>query len=529
MKENQDIEQLFQSHFEDFEVTPPDSVKRKIDTQISGNKNRIIWWISGLVFLFITGYFTAQFGLSKLKKSDKQLAKNEVVNSKKMENTHLKADLKNQRTEQQNTEHEAINKTENDASATSAASTGSATAVSAATTKNKEISQNRTNNKGQTVQKSYPSPPKAETIPLQKGKQIQSTKKNVAMKKSTRATRLAPNVNSGKQKKNQQLSAEALVLAEALETNNQHKNSSAKEENNFLSNTNRLGISTNSEQSTSSTGNGNTTTSLTSTGSTTTVAETTTPVDSATQTNTTPPIDSSNSVVNNSSSQTKPPESILKKWSLGLYGGPVFGINTFSSSGNELSEKTSAQFSLELQRLLANGYSLSSGLAYTKRTDNYSYVTLSEIITNSLDSIPIYDTADTNMPIIGYTYFTTSDTSSVSSNEQSSYSISSFGIPIVFGKSFALGTNWGVDARLGAIVYFNTIKSKSIESENFNLTKNKTSLQVVGRVQANYSWNNLVFSAGVAGGLDFKPATISVGDNRKRYYITPQLGIAYQF
>jgi hypothetical protein len=58
---------------------------------------------------------------------------------------------------------------------------------------------------------------------------------------------------------------------------------------------------------------------------------------------------------------------------------------------------------------------------------------------------------------------------------------------------------------------------------------NKFSMSVLGRIHATYTMNRLVFSAGISGGFDLKSPLTYGTTERKRYTLTPEIGIHFTF
>ena len=76
---------------------------------------------------------------------------------------------------------------------------------------------------------------------------------------------------------------------------------------------------------------------------------------------------------------------------------------------------------------------------------------------------------------------------------------------------------------------FYSVNNRSGDLESAIPAYNRFGVQSVLRLHAAYRWEQFVFSAGAAGGYDFKPAVTAEGCDKKRYYLTPQTGLHWRF
>jgi len=227
--------------------------------------------------------------------------------------------------------------------------------------------------------------------------------------------------------------------------------------------------------------------------------------------------------------QPEQPSASGPKWMLSAFAGPDFGINSVKSQGAvKPTEQGSFLLSLELQRYFGD-YAVSSGFSYGKRNDSFDSTTDStSIYYVGIDSIPVYD--QTGDSLLYYDLVPNYDTLNIHTSESRLESVTSFGIPLYIGHHFAFGSsNWGLLVNAGAVFNFHSVKYRSTDLDASVLTVTKFSVNGVLRAHATYQWKQLLFSAGVTGGLDFKPAVMLTGTDRKRYYFTPQVGVHWKF
>jgi hypothetical protein len=76
MKDERNIDDLFRSSFEDFEIAPPASVKNEIDRKIDGKRSsrKFFWWFFALLLLVSAGTFAGFFYSSSNSANDRRIA-----------------------------------------------------------------------------------------------------------------------------------------------------------------------------------------------------------------------------------------------------------------------------------------------------------------------------------------------------------------------------------------------------------------------------------------------------------------------
>lgn len=213
-------------------------------------------------------------------------------------------------------------------------------------------------------------------------------------------------------------------------------------------------------------------------------------------------------------------------WQASFYGAILPVINTGTTDGAFGVESAAMRsVSAELQRKFLGQWAVSTGFNYAKRTEIFSQ-TNSETSTYYVgtDSVPIMQ-GDT---IVGYEYYENYDTTVYSLTYHHNKVTQSFGIPLFVGRSFTFGKTWGADLQLGGIVQFYKVSSSG-DVESTEPAYTKTGFQGFVRLNATYTWNRFAFSAGLNGGYDFKPSVIYSDFRRKVVYLGPQIGLHYRF
>lgn len=194
----------------------------------------------------------------------------------------------------------------------------------------------------------------------------------------------------------------------------------------------------------------------------------------------------------------------------------------------KLTERPAFQFSAEVNRSLWNGYGVSTGFQYASRSETLNKTTTTSDSTLSWVVTPIYDQQVPDS-IIGYDSVMQTQLTNTQHLYQQVNRIQSFGIPLYVTKHFEFGDNWGVLVNLGTVFQFYKVTLGATDNIPAPVVHD-FSVNVVGRVHATYRFTGgWMISAGLSGGWDLKPAAVYVGMDRKRYYLTPQIGLHYSF
>ena len=506
MKEDNNIEDLFRSSFDHFEVAPPPVVKEAIDRRIGGASNKRIWWILGLVLLLGTSTLLYFFAGSSEKQgngpSDHQLASNEmpVNNSTSKTTTHS-----------------------NNYSSTTQTSTSPAGQTG---NKNTASSEQATG----TVKQNHSDENQATSLQKNKKKGDKSLTSNTGNKKNRSAKTNSPNrkKTSGKKSSGKKSSGK--------------KNNSGTLDFTDLSNLdltdNALTDRTNNTDNNPTDGDGKGDTKDTkdpdgTTNSGTSDANSPEKTDSIPAKTNEPLATLVGDSAKTDGNKPNPPKNKTtgENWLASLYVGPSFGINSKSNDDlRSVSEKPSFQFSAEINRSLFAGYGLSTGFGFNQRQETFKLTDL-QILDSAIvidDSIPIYGNPNEPDSITGYLDTTYYFDDTLSTDYTQVNRIQTIGIPLYFTKHFSFSDQWGLLVNAGAVFQFYKVSQGELNGIPAP-TVNDFSLNVAARLHATYTWNQWMFSAGVSTGWEMKQAVIYEGLDRKRYFITPQLGFHFRF
>lgn len=239
--------------------------------------------------------------------------------------------------------------------------------------------------------------------------------------------------------------------------------------------------------------------------------------------------DSSDEAVATANSPNRKKET-EEMWRVSLFAGPQLPFNSAQPSGYELKEHIGARISAEWNRQLFAGFGATTGIGYAAAKEKYAYNhTTIDSVYMGIDSIPIYSQQDPDS-IIGYNYVEVYDVNETKQTYSSSYKVTTVMVPLYVSRHFSLGDNWGILANAGTVFGFHTITSVSMADTLLpSVTTRKFSMNVSGRVHATYSFGNWMVSAGIAAGWEAKPAIRYGEADRKRYTLTPQIGIHLNF
>jgi hypothetical protein len=222
-------------------------------------------------------------------------------------------------------------------------------------------------------------------------------------------------------------------------------------------------------------------------------------------------------------------------WRASVYFGPQFVRNTVSGLDPETQQFTekpgSVMLAAEINRSLFNGFGLSTGVQLgTKRRESFTEsdteTTVTYIIT---DSVPVLDSTQTDTIDWFYEYG-----DSIVQTFETSYtllnSVRTFTLPLYVTREFRFNENWGLLASAGAQFNFYRVTLGSVSDTNaVKTTANDFGTTLIGRAHLTHQWNQLQFSAGFSGGYDLKLPVMYEGIDRRRYFITPQIAVHFIF
>ncbi|MES2555915.1 MAG: hypothetical protein V4604_07190 [Bacteroidota bacterium] len=508
MKEDNNIEDLFRSSFDHFEVAPPPAVKEAIDRKIGGSSKKGLWWISGLLLVLGTASFLFFFNYSS-ENQGKESSDNQLTST---ETSSTNSDSKT-------TAHSGNSSSTHESSTSSTSQSGDKNALlqgkntgsqkGSHSDGNQNLSSSGNNDKGNKSLTSNSGSKKTGSAKANNPKQKQASGKKSTGKKSS-----GKKNNSGTPGFND-LSAPLDLIV--FDSNQQGNN------NNNGINTPVDGNGKTGPKNPDETNNGVT--------SDTDPPKKTDSVVADPKENPITPQTADSTKKEEKKQPLPKPKNAGENWLASVYAGPLFVNNT---KGNDeyrtLQEKPSFQFSAEINRSLFAGYGLTTGFGFNKRQENYKHTTIqvqdSAIVIN--DSIPIYGNPNVPDSITGYldtTYYLddTTSTDYIQLNR-----IQTIGIPLYFTKHFSFTDKWGLLVNAGAVFQFHKVSVGELNGMSAPAI-NKFSMNVTGRFHLTYTWNQWTFSAGVSTGWELKRAIIYQGLDRNRYFITPQLGFHFRF
>ncbi len=213
------------------------------------------------------------------------------------------------------------------------------------------------------------------------------------------------------------------------------------------------------------------------------------------------------------------------------YLGPQLDFWQTPKTDFGLKIKPSIRTSVEINRQLKSGFSVSSGLGYNKfnETVSFSYVSSIDSTYLGVDSIPIYDPQNPDS-ITGYEPYNvySVDTSKVQSSNK--YTTTAFYIPLFIGKTFELSDKWVVMADLGATFNFYKTKTDGNSDPNSPLKAyNSFGMNAALRLYGGYRFNNWMVTAGFTYSIYLKTPVTYNNLSTQRMFLSPQLGIHYSF
>lgn len=488
MKEDQNIEDLFRASFEEFEVTPPSSVKAAIDSQIQGGKRKRIWWISSVVlllFLATGGWFligTAGTGTTSAKTTQSASVKNpEGVQQLGSNEQHGSESFPNE----------------------------------AVTTSGKQQVAPESNAFNGTTHP--PKSPKNTTVFTKKKEQYDRiAPKNKRPKSYSEYTDYIAKKKLPKKEKG------ILVVSPPDEE--------------YVAATNKVFESDFNGTKV----NGNPTSPVKKSGKAA-VKEMQTPVSTQlaeraqvqphqSEAETITVQSDSNQVTKGTAGKDdKMKPATDPEWMVSVFAGPQWGINAITEDpAFEFKEKPSLYFSAEISRNLFKGFGVTTGAGFHARSENMTYNQFSyDSVYVGMDSTAITDPNNTDS-IIGYDYFDVYQIDTTKVQQTNNYSFQSVTVPLFINRHFSFTEQWGMLVNAGAVFQFNNIKNTK-ENVTPAPLPNRFTISPMLRVHATYTVNNWMFSAGLNTGIDLRNAIDYSGIDRKRFFLTPQFGVHFRF
>lgn len=506
MKEDNNIEDLFRSSFDHFEVAPPSAVKEAIDARIGGASNKRIWWILGTVLLLGTSSFL-YFFIGSSEKQGATAPANRLASTETPSNTSASTTThSNNYSSTDPTTTSSSDQTEDKNGTLSQSTAG--TTQSAHSGGNQTVSERKNNAQSDKSSMMNTGNQQNRSAKTNLPKQKRASGKKSSQKKSSGKKSTGKKSNSGTPDFNDLSNPDLTNIASTDKTDKTDNASTGGNEKNDPKNPD--GASNSGSSDSKSPGK-------------------TDPFGADPKANSsTPPTADSTKKEENKQPLPKP-KNTGGNWLASVYAGPSFGINSKSNDQlRSVSEKPSFQFSAEVNRSLFAGYGLTTGFGFNQRQETFKLTNL-QILDSAIvvvDSLPIYDQ---NMDsIIGYYDTTYYFDDTISTDFTQLNRIQTISIPLYFTKHFSFSDKWGLLVNAGAVFQFYKVSQGDLNGMPAP-TVNDFSMNLTGRFHATYTWNKWMFSAGLSTGWEMKQALIYEGLDRKRYFITPQLGFHFRF
>lgn len=534
MKQNDEIENLFESTFEDFSVEPPPSLKIAIDKKINFKRGFNNLWIYIPIIILLLSFVGFMFvnnpnpvnesnssQLNASENSDKN--EEEVFNSKYQSENKSKSNEKisekrvNGNESIKNTDHR-IGKSENN--------TLSRSDVDKKTNNSTANKQNSTKELTQKIEGNSISKTNSGT----KNNFIKNiNSKNKKNRPTTDRTLSSPDKEksiahtmddanrsrSGNDSENRSGKSNDINLANTDDEKDDLENLIKKGsddkigENNLNpkdNSTNNLGNKADSienKNDVSDNGNGNPTDSL--------------PL-SVTLTDTT-----KNKIENSSSTAS---------WLLSARFGSSLASNSITNKDYKLSETSAFFINAEASYLFKNNFNITSGFQYNKITNGLQYSTTKyNYVEIGIDSLTIPNPNDTSgNPGDTTIYYTVYDSTLVDVIYNQTYSQFSICIPIYFGYNYEINDKWFIDINGGIILSYQQAKRISSDPQIPDPTIRSFGVRGCVRPQIRYQFNDkfgVSFSSNF--GYDFVPTMKWSIISRTRIYSEFGIGIHYGF
>lgn len=478
MRETDDIERLFRTSFDGFEVTPPVSVKTAIDKELKSQKRRLVWWLSALVIVLATIGSSFLFkGVSNEKQRNGKiiLAKNTVQqpdpNGRKNEKQeqNRKNQIKNQNSIQNPESNTKVS-----------ASTHQSLNAKKSTTENGQNNAAHTSHlktySGNTVS-SHPSSASNGKV---KAKKSSKSKKQVGNPDTK-------NANEGQNDNHASTLSSVKDAIKDIATENKNPQTIA-------------------------------------------------PVDSVATTQ----VDSSAVHDSTSTAANTPPspdngkpgnENTDKKWLASYYFGPQFDLWKVKEPDSELRLNPSFRTSVEISRKLKSNFAVSAGMGYNQFKESYktSYVSGIDTVFAGIDSIPIYDQQFPDS-IIGYDTVAVYNYNPIVNQSTFTNSTTVFYVPLFISKTFDLSEKWVIMTDLGATFNFYKTRQSVPDPNSPVKSYNAFGINAALRLYGGYKFgSNWMATAGFTYSIYLKTPVVYNGSTTQRMFVSPQLGIHYSF
>ncbi len=505
MKDLKNIEDLFKESFNDFEITPPVSVKAAVDNAIH-KKSGGMWWLPVLAILLaiipLAYYYTSNSKIETEKHpknsismlnsgNDHSNTANSTNSERSSRVTVLDSHQKTGKIESKKTEKQLSS------SSQKGRKVHTSTSLVEQQKSSRETLTTKTSSSKNTKTKSIPSKGNTKVKKQASNKNKKGTKPN-SRKKSQRNK-----VNSEQKGKNN------LTTPSSNETSFSDPEINPTE--NYGEGTGPLADGSSNDENPKSD----------STTKANNVAQNTMSDDSSDK--------PSLPATSNGNGGKPKPNNTDKNWYASVYVGPQFDLSkTENKDDATLKTKPGFRYSAEINRTIFSGYGLTSGISYHKTEDQYNTYQFDSMYVYT-DTVEIYGEPNFPDSITGYEYVDIYEIDTLHGPSQDNITLSSIIIPLYITKQFDLGNNWGLLVNAGATYRMTKVTPKNGPLSSSEILTNRNSLIISGRVHATYKWNSWMFSMGMNAGYYVKPPMEYPGIKTARSYLTPEIGIHFLF
>lgn len=495
MKENDEIDDLFRSSFDDFSVEPPPHVKISIDEKIDFKRKIKGGYYKGFIFSILSILLIGSVYLLNSSKSEKNLSASTETTTNES-NVSEKESKENVSTEEELIPNNVISKSKEPVYIKE---------------EQKSTSINSTAKPSKTAEKLKSTTPSKITSTSTPSKIISSTSA-VTTKTTVNSARTASNKKNAlatkKKKRKRNTSPKDIYPASKNVTNSE--NPEARKEIKVEGKENEISSNLVENKSTSPLE----TTPL--------ITPTKTAIDSVNN------IENSISLIESKSDSTIEAADELKqipisKWRLSSHVGQATFSNKIGFENEySIKENNSIYFNIEATRLLKNKCNATFGFQANQYLSDLSKSTsVTSYFQNGVDSIGFDTTLNV---VISVPNFDTLQTNVVAHQH---YSVSNFSIPLYFGYTQKIYKNIFLDATAGALIGYQSAKLIANDLNLIAPTIHSFGVKACIRPQLRYQFNRFGVSVSSNFGYDLIPTLNWNGINRKRSYV--EFGVGLHF
>lgn len=511
MKQNDEIEDLFQSTFDDFSVEPPQNVKSSIDAALfnnGGKRKRFAMLLSALLIVTTISsiiYFSNSSNSKNIqKKNTNSISEN---NLKSSENT-LKSESKTD-------SDSSLGTTSEQNESTRSKSSTSVNPTETVVNSNNSISRD-TKVKSLVTSKLANKNKDQDLVSISHANKIDTKKSDgeTTAKKLSKPTENktglfneVKGVNTADTKKSNLNNISSNETSSITPSTSENEKINKAEE----ISTQEIGINKNTAVSADKINN-----------TENAIASTDKEIDSLIAENI------KNEVIN-STPELSIDENKMPIWLLSLRSGTSFSSNKMNQLDSRVSEKNAFFVNVEASYQMKNKLSLSTGLQYNKMSTEFNYsATYNYNTFNHYDTILSYN--DTANPTLADTsYLAVYDSNFMKYNGSQVYNQTSFSLPLYIGYTQKLYNKIYLDANAGMIISYQQAKKMSSDVNAPDETIRNVGLKLCIRPQIRYQFGQFGVSISSNLGYDLVPTLNWNGITRKRLFSEIGVGIHYQF